>query len=282
MTTNIVSPLVAEILLTRRRGIRRFGRAGAEAGRGVGEFEDATIRVERNATDGDTEIVMTAKPLTDNGLVRLTDPVAALAQGRRGRSAAPHARLARVPVRDAGAARSAILEHYPEGDYLYFGTATNGQRFVGSASFVARAARRGRDRVPGRRVRHCAGRADDRLDAPCPMPRSTSSSSRTRVQTPSNRSRSSSARTRRRSRCRARSSCRAATIQVGVASVHENGNVVFVGDDVLDGRLTRTAPARVAYRYSAPASPCTIWPPTSVSTERTLLMASSGTARASK
>ena len=24
--------------------------------------------------------------------------------------------------------------------------------------------------------------------------------------------------------------------QVGVASVHENGNVVFVGDDVLDGR----------------------------------------------
>jgi hypothetical protein len=29
---------------------------------------------------------------------------------------------------------SAILAHYPEGNYLYFGTATNGQRFVGSAS----------------------------------------------------------------------------------------------------------------------------------------------------
>jgi hypothetical protein len=28
---------------------------------------------------------------------------------------------------------SLILANYPEGDYLYFGTATNGQRFVGSA-----------------------------------------------------------------------------------------------------------------------------------------------------
>ena len=31
-------------------------------------------------------------------------------------------------------AGSAILQQYPEGDYLYFGTATNGQRFVGSAT----------------------------------------------------------------------------------------------------------------------------------------------------
>ena len=46
--------------------------AGANGWRSVGEFEDATIRVERNATDGDTEIVLTAKPLTDKGLVRLT------------------------------------------------------------------------------------------------------------------------------------------------------------------------------------------------------------------
>ena len=78
--------------------------------------------------------MLTAKPLTDNGLVRLTDSVAALAQGRRGRSAAARAGLARVPVRDAGARGLGDPRQYPEGDYLYFGTATNGQRFVGSAT----------------------------------------------------------------------------------------------------------------------------------------------------
>ena len=40
----------------------------AERWKSVGEFEYATIIVERNATDGDTEIVITAKPLTDFGL----------------------------------------------------------------------------------------------------------------------------------------------------------------------------------------------------------------------
>jgi hypothetical protein len=105
----------------------------AEGWRGVGEFEDAAIRVERNATDGDTEIVITAKPLTDLGLARLT-------------VLSPHWRKvaeAEAPPRTRGLREflfetpepegSAILQHYPPGTYLFFGTAPNGQRFVGSA-----------------------------------------------------------------------------------------------------------------------------------------------------
>lgn len=101
--------------------------------RGVGEFEDATIRVERNATDGDTEIVLTAKPLTDHGLVQFA-------------VVSPHWRKVvevEAPPRSKGLreflfetpepAGSAILQQYPEGTYLLFGTAANGQRFVGSA-----------------------------------------------------------------------------------------------------------------------------------------------------
>jgi hypothetical protein len=101
---------------------------------GVGEFEDATIRVERNATDGDTEIVVTAKPLTDKGLVRLTvlSPhwrnVAEVEAPNRSRG------LREFLFETPEPADSAILQHYPEGDYLYFGTASNGQRFVGSAA----------------------------------------------------------------------------------------------------------------------------------------------------
>ncbi len=108
----------------------------AASWQGVGEFEDAAIRVERNATDGDTEIVLTAKPLTDNGLVRLT-------------VLSPHWRKVvevEAPHRSRGLREflfetpepvgSAILQEYPEGNYLYFGTATNGQRFVGSATLL--------------------------------------------------------------------------------------------------------------------------------------------------
>ena len=71
MTLTIVRRSLPKVLLTAGAVV---GASGVQAGawQGVGEFEDATIRVERNATDGDTEIVMTAKPLTDNGLVRLS------------------------------------------------------------------------------------------------------------------------------------------------------------------------------------------------------------------
>ena len=111
------------------------GTSAAQAGdwRGVGEFENAAIRVERNATDGDTEIVITAKPLSDNGLIRLS-------------ILSPHWRRVvevEAPSKTRGVREflfetpepggSAILEQYPEGTYLYFGTATSGQRFVGSA-----------------------------------------------------------------------------------------------------------------------------------------------------
>jgi hypothetical protein len=102
--------------------------------RGIGEFEDARIRVERNATDGDTEIVITAKPLTDGGLARLS-------------IVSPHWRKVvdvEAPSKTRGLReflfetpepdQSQILNHYPEGSYLYFGTATNGQRFVGAAT----------------------------------------------------------------------------------------------------------------------------------------------------
>jgi hypothetical protein len=105
----------------------------ADGWRNVGEFEDAAIRVERNATDGDTEIVMVAKPLSDLGLVRFS-------------IVTPHWRKiveTEAPSKTRGMREflfetpepegSAILERYPEGDYLYFGTATSGQRFVGSA-----------------------------------------------------------------------------------------------------------------------------------------------------
>lgn len=101
---------------------------------GVGAFEDATIRVERNATDGDTEIVITAKPLTDSGLARLS-------------ILSPHWRKVvevEAPSKSRGLREflfetpepdeSQILRNYPEGNYLYFGTAANGQRFVGSAT----------------------------------------------------------------------------------------------------------------------------------------------------
>jgi hypothetical protein len=104
------------------------------AWQGVGQFEDATIRVERNATDGDTEIVITAKPLTDNGLARLS-------------ILSPHWRKVvevQAPSKTRGLREflfetpepedAQILENYPEGQYLYFGTASNGQRFVGSAA----------------------------------------------------------------------------------------------------------------------------------------------------
>lgn len=108
--------------------------AGANGWRNVGEFEDATIRIERNATDGDTEIVLTAKPLTDKGLARLT-------------VLSPHWRKvveAEAPQRARGLREflfetpepedAQILSNYPAGKYLYFGTATDGQQFLGSAN----------------------------------------------------------------------------------------------------------------------------------------------------
>ena len=60
------SPLVAAFVADGRRRIPS-GRASGTAGAMSASSRTPTIRVERNATDGDTEIVMTAKPLTDQG-----------------------------------------------------------------------------------------------------------------------------------------------------------------------------------------------------------------------
>ena len=102
MTTVIDRRSVQRVLLT-AGAVFAAPVAFAAAWQGVGEFEDASIRVERNATDGDTEIVLTAKPLTDDGLVRLT--VLSPHWRKVVEVEAPHrvAGVARVSVRDAGA-----------------------------------------------------------------------------------------------------------------------------------------------------------------------------------
>jgi hypothetical protein len=108
--------------------------ASSQAGwKNVGEFEYATIHVERNATDGDTEILMTAKPLSDLGVRtfsvlsprwRKVVEVEAPARSRGLREF-----LFETPEPEA----SAILEGYPEGSYLFFGVASNGRQFLGAA-----------------------------------------------------------------------------------------------------------------------------------------------------
>jgi hypothetical protein len=101
--------------------------------RGVGEFEDAAIRVERNATDGDTEIVISAKPLSDLGLVRFVVLSPQWREVLETQAPPKTLGLRELLFESPEPEGSAILQRYPEGDYLYFGTATNGQRFVGSA-----------------------------------------------------------------------------------------------------------------------------------------------------
>jgi hypothetical protein len=111
-----------------------FVPALASAGwKNVGQFENASIRVERNATDSDTEIVITAKPLSDLGLKTFA------VLSPRWRKVAE----VEAPPRSQGLREflfetpepenSAILPSYPEGTYLYFGVATNGKQFLGSA-----------------------------------------------------------------------------------------------------------------------------------------------------
>ena len=189
MTTAIDRCSVSTILLT-AGAVFAAQTAFAAGWKGVGEFEDASFRVERNATDGDTEIVVTAKPLTDNGLVRLT-------------VLSPHWRTVaevEAPHRSHGLREflfetpepeeSAILRHYPEGDYLFFGTASTGQRFVGSAALS--------HELPGEAT--IVSPVEESVIVPgaltiiwaaVPDAAHTSWSSRTRARIPSNRSRSS-------------------------------------------------------------------------------------------
>jgi hypothetical protein len=97
------------------------------------EFEFATINVEQNATDGDTEVVITAKA-GDEGLVRLA------VRSPDGR----HVAFVSSPDRSTQGLREfafespepegeAILASYPEGTYVFTGTSTTGERFRGTA-----------------------------------------------------------------------------------------------------------------------------------------------------
>lgn len=109
----------------------------AQAGwKNTGQFEVASIHVERNATDGDTEVVIEAKPLSDLGLKTFA------VSSPRWRKVAEVA----APARSQGLREflfetpepedSAILANYPEGTYLFFGVATNGKQFLGSAELA--------------------------------------------------------------------------------------------------------------------------------------------------
>jgi hypothetical protein len=123
---------MAAVLLT-AGAVGATSQAHAGGWQGVGEFEDAAIHVERNATDGDTEIVISAKPLTDNGLVRLAILSPHWRKVVEVETPAKTRGLREFSFESPEPEEAQILASYPEGVYLYFGTATNGQRFVGSA-----------------------------------------------------------------------------------------------------------------------------------------------------
>lgn len=98
------------------------------------EFDFATIIVEQNATDGDTEIVIDAKPDSDDGLLRF-------------RVRTPYGKKVvdvRSPRRVLGMRQfrfespeppgDAIFASYPEGEYRFVGRSIAGERFVGTAT----------------------------------------------------------------------------------------------------------------------------------------------------
>ena len=97
------------------------------------EFEDAQIIVEQNATDGDTEILISALPNSDKGLrffgVRSPDGRQVLAV------AAPSRRmgLREFAFETPEPPGAQILTVYPPGEYAFYGSATDGERFRGTA-----------------------------------------------------------------------------------------------------------------------------------------------------
>jgi len=95
------------------------------------EFEFVTIIVERNDTDGDTEIVVEAKPDSDDGLRRFVvrspsnKKVVDVNSARRVLGMREFAFESPEPAGDA------ILASYPEGSYTFHGVSTEGERFSG-------------------------------------------------------------------------------------------------------------------------------------------------------
>ncbi|MBA3562641.1 MAG: fibronectin type III domain-containing protein [Gammaproteobacteria bacterium] len=99
----------------------------------VSEFAELGILVEQNATDGDTEIVITAVPDTDQGLkrfaVRTPDKRLVLAVRSPARVMGLRELLFETPEPEG----EQILSVYPEGRYKFRGIAEDGERFFGTA-----------------------------------------------------------------------------------------------------------------------------------------------------
>jgi hypothetical protein len=97
------------------------------------EFEVATINVERNATDGDTEVVLSIKP-GDEGLkylaVRAPNKRPIIDTYSLDRSVMGMREFELESPEPPG---SAILAAYPQGTYRFTGLSTSGEWFYGEA-----------------------------------------------------------------------------------------------------------------------------------------------------
>ncbi len=98
------------------------------------EFENADIHVERNATDGDTEVVIFAKG-GDDGFaqfsVRAPDGRNIVRTSSHDRSVMGQRELLFESPEPPG---DAILSGYPEGVYRFKGVTHRGERFAGNAT----------------------------------------------------------------------------------------------------------------------------------------------------
>lgn len=103
-------------------------------GRAAAEFDVATIIVERNATDDDTEIVLVAKPDSDLGLIKFSVRAPdgrKVAEAKSPRSGGGLREFAFESPEPPG---NAILTSYPEGQYRFDGKTSDGQKFAGTAN----------------------------------------------------------------------------------------------------------------------------------------------------
>ena len=117
-------------------GSMAYAQGGQKSHRIASEFQFATIYVEQNATDVDTEIVITAKPDSDLGLkwFVVRDPNhRKVVQTRSPRRVEGMREFLFESPEPAG---SGILAKYPEGTYTFRGRDTNGQLFYAEAELA--------------------------------------------------------------------------------------------------------------------------------------------------